>query len=142
MAILRKTLRGQNAVENIFEVWLALAGILSGFVFFYEPAAIDGNALSRTIGYWPSLAWTVAYFASGVLLIYGLFRVSPRWEIFGLFLYGSAAVANGLAIINVFGTRGVATTALYLSLSAAAWVRAVWVWHVVLQLAEDHQNVP
>src|SRR3954462_2343856 len=76
-----RTLRGRNAVLNIFELWVGLAGVVSGVIFFYDPAAIDNNALAQTIGFGLAATWNIMYFISGLLIWYGLLRPSPRMEV-------------------------------------------------------------
>lgn len=134
---LQRTLRGSNAVLNIFEMWVALAGVVSVIVFFYDPASIDGNALSRIIGYDLSAACNIAYGLAGLVIWYGLLRPSPRWEIVGLFILGSTTSVNGLAILGIFGLHGAATATTILALTLAAWIRASYILRTALRLVED-----
>ncbi len=121
----RRTTRGRRAIANIFELWVALAGIISGAIFFYSPASIDNNALAQTIGYAFSAFTVVLYLIAGGLVWAGLLRPQPRWEITGLWLMGTATGSNGIAIVSVFGVRGIAFSATLLSFMAASWIRAL-----------------
>src|SRR5258706_13320593 len=123
-------------------MWVAFAGIVSGIVFFSSPASIDGNAISQTIGHGLSFAWIVGYFSAGVGIWYGLLRPSPRWEVGGLFILGSATSVNGIAILSIFGMRGVATASTLLTLTVAAWIRAVFVLRAAIRLAEGNGAAP
>lgn len=136
-ARLQRSLRGTNMLLNVFEMWVALAGVISVVVFFYDPASIDKNALSQTIGYDFSAACNVAYGIAGAIIWYGLLKPSPRWEIVGLFLLGGTTAINGLAIISVFGLRGTPTALTLLALTAASWLRASFVMRTALRLVEE-----
>lgn len=139
---LQRSLRGRNVLLNIFEMWVALAGIIGGAVFFYSPASIDNNALSQTVGWDLSAAWSISYFLAGIVIWYGLLKPTPRWEIVGLFLLGSATSVNGVAISSVFGLRGAATATTLLTLGAAAWLRASFVMRTALRLVEESHVPP
>lgn len=142
MRRLHATLRGRNVILNVFEMWVALAGVISVIVFFYDPASIDGNALSTTIGYNLSAACNIAYGLAGFTIWYGLLKPSPRWEIVGLFILGSTTFVNGLAIGGVYGLRGAATVATLLALTVAAWIRASFVLRTALRLVEESHDAP
>jgi len=135
---LQLTLRGRNALLNVFELWVALAGIITGFVFFYQPSSIDHGSLAQTIGYTLAAVWSVSYFCSGVIIWFGLLRPSPRVEIAGLWLLGSATSVNGIAILSVFGLRGAATSVTLFTLTFASWIRALIVMRASLRLADEH----
>lgn len=137
---LQRTIRGRNALLNLFEMWVALAGVISGLVFFYSPASIDHNSLSVIVGYWPSVVWNIAYFAAGLMIWYGLLRPSPRWETVGLFLLGGATAVNATAIGSVFGLRGAATATTLFALTFAAWLRASFVVRTAVRIAEEHHD--
>ena len=122
---------------NLFELWVGLAGVISGIVFFYAPAAITHDALTHIIGHEWSVMWNVSYFLSGLMIWFGLLRPSPRLEIAGLFLLGGASSVNGIAISSVFGLRGTATAATLISLGVASWLRASFVWFAVMKLVEN-----
>lgn len=131
---LHASIRGRNVILNIFEMWVALAGIISGLVFLYSPASIDKNALALTLGHNLSAVWNLSYFAAGLIIWYGLLRPSPRWEIAGLFLLGGATAINGIAISSIFGLRGVPTAATLLALTVASWLRASFVMRTAIRL--------
>jgi hypothetical protein len=135
---LQQTLRGRNALLNVFELWVALAGIVTGLVFFYSPASIDQGALAQTIGHMLAGVWSVSYFLAGLIIWFGLLRPSPRFEIAGLYLLGSATSVNAIAIMSIFGVRGAATGITLFSLTLASWVRASFVMRASLHLAEEH----
>jgi hypothetical protein len=138
VARLQRTLRGRNAILNIFELWVGLAGIIAGVIFFYDPASIDHNSLSQVIGHGLTSVWVVAYMLSGIAIWVGLLWPSPRFEVAGLWLLGAATAMNGIAIADIFGLRGAATAATLITLTAAAWTRAVLVQQVALRLVSDH----
>lgn len=138
---MQRTLRGRNALLNVFEMWVALAGIVTGLVFLSEPNSIRQNAITETIGYTLAAAWSLAYMVTGLIIWYGLLRPSPRWEVVGLFLLGSATSANGIAILSIFGLRGAGTAVTLLALTVAAWLRASFVMRSALRLAEE-SDVP
>jgi hypothetical protein len=82
--------------------------------------------------------WSVAYFASGLIIWFGLLRPSPRVEIAGLYLLGSATSINGIAILSVFGLRGASTSITLFTLTVASWIRASFVMRASLNLAKEH----
>lgn len=135
---LQRTLRGRNAVLNVFELWVALAGIITGVVFYYSPSAAYKNALAQTVGHTATGVWSTAYFAAGLIIWFGLLRPSPRFEVAGLYLLGSATAINGIAIVTVFGLRGAATSITLFTLTFASWIRASFVMRASLRLAEEH----
>jgi hypothetical protein len=137
---IRVTLRGRNALLHVFELWIGLAGVISGIVFFYRPASIDQDALTQTIGRTPSAIWIVSYMVAGAIIWFGLLRPSPRWETAGLWLLGAATSINGIAILDIFGWRGVATASTLLALTAAAWLRALIVQADTLRLAAKFED--
>lgn len=136
---MQRTLRGRNALLNVFEMWVALAGVISGIIFFYAPASIDRNALSLIVGYWPSAVWNVAYFTAGLIIWWGLLKPSPKWEIVGLWLLGGATAVNAIAIGSVFGLRGAATALTLLALTVASWLRASFVFRSALRLVVESE---
>lgn len=135
---LQLTIRGRNAMLNVFELWVSLAGVITGLVFFYSPASVDKGALAQTIGHALAAVWSVAYFTAGLTIWFGLLRPSPRLEIAGLSLLGSATSVNGIAILSVFGLRGAATSITLFTLTFASWIRASFVMRASLHLAEEH----
>jgi hypothetical protein len=137
---LRVTIRGRNALFHVFELWVGLAGMVSGIAFFYEPASIDHNAISQTIGHSVSEAWVISYMLAGAAIWFGLLRPSPRWEAVGLWLLGTTTSVNAIAIAAVFGWRGAPTAATILALTAAAWTRAVLVQLDTIRLANLHDE--
>jgi hypothetical protein len=139
---LRRTIRGRNALFHIFELWVGLAGILSGVVFFYSPAAIDHNAVAVSLSYTAAAIWSIGYFAAGLGVWWGLLRPSPRIEVVALWLLGTATSINGITILAVFGLRGAATALTLLTLTAASWLRALLVQTDVLRLAKEQTDEP
>lgn len=135
---LQTTLRGRNAMLNVFELWVALAGVVTGFVFLYAPSSIDKGSLSQTIGHTLAAVWSISYMCAGFIIWFGLLRPSPRFEIAGLYLLGSATSINGIAILSVFGLRGAATSITLFTLTFASWIRASFVMRASLNLAEEH----
>lgn len=133
---LRRNLRGRNALLHVFELWVGLAGIIAGIVFFYRPASISDNAISVVLGHTAAACWVIGYMVAGCLIWYGLLRPSPKWEVAALWLLGGATATNGLAILGVFGWRGAATAATLVALTVASWLRALIVQVDVLRLAE------
>lgn len=138
---LRSSLRGRNLVLHVFEMWVGLAGIVAGIVFFYSPASINHSAITQTIGYHAAAVWTIGYMIAGLLIWFGLLWPSPLWEVVGLWLLGSATAMNGIAVIAVFGLRGTATVSILLTLTAASWLRALIVQADTLKLANECQGV-
>lgn len=136
---LQQTMRGRNAIVNVFELWVGMAGILSGVSFFYSPASLDHNSVAVTIGYTAAACWITSYLISGILIWHGLLRPSPKWEIVGLWMLGSATAANSIAILYVFDARGVASAAMLAALTLAAWTRALIVQTVALRFIEEHR---
>lgn len=139
---LHASIRGRNIILNVFEMWVALAGVISGLVFLISPSSIDKNALAQTIGSNLSAIWTLSYFAAGLIIWYGLLRPSPRWEIAGLYLLGGATAINGLAISSIFGLRGVPTAATLLALTVASWLRASFVMRTAIRLIGESDAAP
>lgn len=137
---LRESIRGRNALFHVFELWVGMAGIVSGIVFFYEPASIDHNAISQTIGHSISEAWVISYMLAGGAIWFGLLKPSPRWEAVGLWLLGTTTSANAIAIAAVFGWRGTPTAATIFALTVAAWTRAILVQLDTIRLATLHEE--
>jgi hypothetical protein len=131
---MQQTLRGHNAILHAFELWVGLAGIIAGVVFFYSPASIDNNAISQVIGHILSATWEVGYLLAGMSIWYGLLRPSPRIEVVGLWLLGAATATQGIAIFSIFGLRGATTALMLLALTVAAWLRALVVQAMVMRL--------
>lgn len=140
LARMRRTLRGRNALFHVFELWVGLAGIISGVIFFYSPAAIDHNALAVTMGYTAAATWSISYFGAGLGVWWGLLKPSPRIEAAALWLLGAATAINGIAILSVFALRGAATAVTLLTLTAASWLRAMLVQADTLRLAGEHNE--
>ena len=141
IARLEASFRGRNALLNVFEMWVAFAGVVSGIVFFYAPASIDNNSLSQIVGYWLSAAWNISYFIAGLMIWFGLLRPSPRWETAGLFLLGGATGVQAIAIDSIFGLRGAATATTLFALTVAAWWRASYVVRTAVKLAEERNGL-
>lgn len=142
MRSLDSTLRGRNALLNIFELWVGLAGVISGAVFLYSPASIDHDALAHTVGYGLAATWTIAYMIAGAGIWIGLLKPSPKWEVAALWILGGATSANGISILGIFGIRGAATAVTLISLALASWARAWFVQAAALQLAQEAQHAP
>lgn len=132
--------RSRNVILNLFELWVGIAGIASGFVYFYAPASINGNSITITVGHSWAAIWNVIYFIAGLLICYGLIRPSPRWEIVGLYMLGSATAIQGVAIWFVFGLRGMATALTLITLTIASWIRATLVYIVTTSLAKESED--
>jgi hypothetical protein len=135
-----RTVRGRNAVLNIFELWIGIAGFVSGVVFAYAPASIDHNALANEIGHSLAATYTVGYALSGCVIWYGLLRPSPKWEIVGLYVLGIATAADGISVLSTFGVRGTLSAVTLITLTFAAWVRAWFVQSATLRLAQEYQR--
>jgi len=140
VARLDRTLRGRNAILNIFELWIGLAGIISGIVFLYSPASIDHDALARTVGYGVAATWTIAYMLAGAGIWVGLLKPTPKWEVASLWILGAATAINGVSIIGIFGLRGIATAVTLISLTSASWARAWLVTASALRLSQESQH--
>lgn len=130
------TLRGRNALLNIFELWVGLAGVISLILFIYDPLAQRNSSISHAIGHKWAVVWQVAYGIAGLMIWYGLLRPSPRWEIAALCVLGSATAINGVAILNLFGLRGITTAATLIALSGASWIRAFLVYNAARRLGD------
>lgn len=135
---LQTTLRGRNAILNVFELWVGLAGIITGIVFLYDPSAAYKNALAQVVGHAATATWSMSYFAAGVAIWFGLLRPTPRVEVAGLFILGSSTAINGIAIESIFGLRGAPTAVTLFTLTMASWIRASLVMRASLRLAEEH----
>ena len=122
---LQRTLRGRNALLNLFELWVGLAGIIAGIVFFYSPASINHDVVTAVVGEDVAAIWVFGYAIAGAMIWWGLLRPSPRWETSGLWLLGTATAVNGIAVLDVFELRGTATAALLFALTVASWLRAL-----------------
>lgn len=132
---LGRTLRGRNALLNVFELWVGLAGILTGIVFVYSGLSIESSAIDIAVGREVALAWNIGYFMAGVLIWWGLLRPSPRMETVALWGIGTSTAIEAIAVGAVFGVRGSVSVLLLSSLTAAAWIRATIVLHAALQLS-------
>jgi hypothetical protein len=137
---MQTTLRGRNALINVFELWVGLAGVISGIVFFYSPASLDDNSVAHALGHSAAILWIIGYTIGGLLLWYGLIRPSPKWEVVGLWMLGTATAWNAIAIVEYFGLRAVASAATLVALTVAAWTRALIVQTVALNLIKAAQG--
>lgn len=129
--------RKRNALINLFELWVGLAGVVSGIVYFYSPASLDNNSIARVVGHHMATVWSVGYFIAGLLIILGLIWPQPQWEIAGLWLLGAATAINGLAVLYIFGLRGIATSLTFMTLTLAAWIRG----HLVARALDQYASL-
>lgn len=134
--------RGRNLVVNVFEMWVGLAGILTGVVFFWKTASIESGAVDVAVGHNVAIIWNVGYFVAGLLIWWGLLRPSPRWEVVALWGIGTFTAIESIAIWALFGLRGSASAILLLALAAASWTRATIVTNAALRLTEGAPGGP
>lgn len=118
-------------------MWVGLAGIISGVVFFYNGVSPSGNAVELTIGRSLATAWYIGYFIAGLIVCYGLLRPSPRWEVAGLSLLGGATSINAVAILSHYHSSGIATGVTLFALALASWLRAEFVYLAIRRLIEE-----
>lgn len=122
--ISRVSYRRANVLLNLFELWVGLAGIVSGIIYLTDLPALRQASITLQVGEYLAISWLIMYTISGVLIWAGLLLPSPRLEVAGLCLLGSATAIEGLSIGAHFSISGIGTAIVYLSLTAAAWTRA------------------
>lgn len=119
---------------NAFELWIALAAILTALTYFYDPAALTDSSVGR-VAHPIAFTWNTGYLTAGVLITTGLWRPSPRLELAGLSLFSSAVLINAVAIVAVRGSAAIGVVFTYVGLAAASAMRAYLVmklnraWH-------------
>lgn len=138
---LERTVRGRNALFNGFELWVGLAAISAGVVYAYDPSSVDQGAVAQGIGHAASVAWVLVYTASGIAMWFGLLRPAPMWEVLGLWLLGTATAVEAITVVGIFGIHQIVPALILLSLTPAAWGRALFVQQATLKLAEIHQEL-
>lgn len=127
----------RNLTLNLFEAWVAFSALLAGILYFAQPNSLNRSALGQEVGYHLALVWSIMYAAAGSAILYGLLRASPRIEVVGLIILGTATAITGIAVTTVFGWLGIGSITTSLTLTAAAWARAVIVWRRVQILARE-----
>jgi hypothetical protein len=131
------SLRRTNAELNVFELWIAIAAIVGSLFYFIDPDALLSASVSKEIGSQAlAFLWNAGYLASGLGLLYGLLKPSPRIELVGLWLVAATTAINGVAILTAFGNKGAATTVTYFTLSIASLVRARVLYRTARDLAD------
>lgn len=108
---------------NAFELWIALAAILTAITYFYDPGALDDSSIAQ-VAHPVAFAWNIGYLVAGAAVTVGLWRPSPRLELAGLSLFSSAVIMNAIAIGAVRGSAGAGTIFTYVGLAAASGMRA------------------
>lgn len=133
----RTSFRRSNASLNIFELWIGIAAILGSIFYFVSPESLLSAALAKQIGHeWLTFTWNGGYLLSGLMLVYGVLRPSPRIEIAGLWIVAATTAINGIAIAVTFGVRGASTVATYMTLAVASMIRARLIYNAAKELQD------
>lgn len=126
----RRRFRPSYLLANSFEAAIAIAAFASGVLFIVEPAAVRDSAVAQVGGYL-AILWGALYGYGGLFVLAGLTSPSPRLELVGLSLFGSASLIDAFALAIARGPAGARLVLVYLAFSAASCLRAF----LVLRLA-------
>lgn len=130
-----RRLKADYLLANVFEAATGLAAAAGGVGYFFdEHSLLDasiGQGLQSLAG-----AWSILYFAGGVMILLGLVRGSLRVELAGLCLFLPAALTEGATIALFAGSKGSAPGALFLGLAVAAVFRGLAVWRLAVEYRE------
>lgn len=109
-------------MANAFEVWIAVAAVLTAVAYTISPESLDDTTIAQVS---PGIAatWNGLYAGAGLSLLYGLFKPMVKWEIAGLSLLCGALAIQGVAAIYVRGPAGITGGVLFTSLIVAATSR-------------------
>lgn len=118
----RRHFRRSYFRSNAFEVFAAFAAVMAGVAFVLVPGAIEGSTVARQAGALSAL-WGLLYGLGGLVVLVGLWMLSARVEVIGLFLLGAAAAIDGIALLLFQWPVGIRTGLIYLAFVAAAVTR-------------------
>lgn len=108
-----------------FEAAIAFATVIAAGIYLVNPEAVSRTAVGHTaqqlLPYWEAL-----YLAGGLMVLYGLVRLSLRMEASGLFLLAAALAINALSIIDFSGMTGIASAATFAALVVACGMRVAF----------------
>lgn len=126
----RRSFRRGYFLGNAFEAWAALAALLAGVAFIIEPGSVQNSTVAQQAGLL-AIVWGLLYGVGGLVVLIGLWLPSPRVELSGLCMFGSAAAIDGLSLLVFKFPVGIRVGLLYLSFVAASVMRG----YLVLRLA-------
>jgi hypothetical protein len=103
-------------------LFLALLWLLSGLVYFFG-APFD-NPIQALLPHLLVTLWYAELGIGGALRICGLLAESPKLDLAGCLLLGTASLVYGSATVYVDGPGFVISAAIIFALSAACFIRA------------------
>lgn len=121
--------RATDLLAASFELWIALAAIVTAATYVIAPELLKFSALGREVDVL-GVVWSAMYAGGGLSIFYGLLRPSLRFELAGLCLLGTAAAVNAVAIYALCGPSGLGSSLTYASLLPACAMRGYLVWRL------------
>lgn len=120
----RREIRNAYLVANAFELFAALLALVACTSYLVEPQNLSDGSIGHI--QFPDLFWNGMYGLGAALVIAGLALISPRVEVVGLCLFGSAVAIQAIAVGDFRGWSGAAAVAIYAGFAGASGLRA-WV---------------
>jgi len=136
----RKPGRFDYALANSFEAIIAIAAMLSGAGFFFDPDALARSAIGQKLDNPVDDLWSAMYLLSGICILFGLLFHGKQWriprdgaisgvslEIAGLVFLATAGAANALAVVIVSGWSATIVTYSAVVFGSIVRARALWI---------------
>lgn len=117
----RRTYIFQNSIEFV----MGIAVIVASITFFLDPDSLRRNSVGVTLHPF-DFAWNAIYGVSGLMILWGLWRPSLRFELGGLLFLVGALLVQITAIWSIAGYPGIAVLLSLLTFVVGFLIRA-WV---------------
>jgi hypothetical protein len=99
------------------ETWIALAAVVTGFMLLLPWTHDEFSEASIKRAFGPAdYVWSIAYFAGGLLTIYGILKENAKKEGYGLIVLEGALMIRMIAVVNFAGLRGITSSFLTIAL--------------------------
>lgn len=108
---------------NIFEALIGFLGVVSAISWAISPSIFQNSAIHEAFGNWAYL-WLGIYAISGLMILWGIFRVNMKSEAAGLVLFGAGTIINAIALMAAFGMAAGVSLATLFAAAATCFVRA------------------
>jgi hypothetical protein len=107
---------------NVWELFVCALSAIASINYFINPINLSNSSIGHTR--FPDEIWNSMYGVGAVIVVLGLWRLSPRLEICGLMLFATSVLINALAIGHYRGwSTSASTLAVLMAFFAAASVR-------------------
>lgn len=117
-------LRRAKYFDRPFEMWVALAAVVTAATFFLDPKSLNASVVSLALDHnWLVKAWNLLYGVGGLVTLVGLVRSSPRVEGAGLCFLTAGISVSSVAIIVLRGNPSVTSFALQFGAAVACVLR-------------------